>query len=204
MSFDLPDIAFSHFFTKLANRQNSHYSLTNEARNFLFVPFYSFICVARDNVHAYMHTWIRACVRACAITHMYILYLKTCTTLYCHNSIANKARNFWFVTFYSLLCGAHIRHNVHARARVRACVRARVRAFVRARARARTKLQIHIYFLFSKYPNHKNCEISPKPKGSKREGRPIPLLLWSRMNWNNSKGRPKTKSLTITLSKYFK
>ena len=142
LSLDLPDIVFSHFFTKLANRQNSHYSLTNEARSFLFVPFYSFICAARDNVHAYMHTWIRACVRACAITRMYILYLKTCTTLYCHNSIANKARNFWFVTFYSLLCGAHIRHNVHARAR------ARVRACVRARARARTKLQIHIFLIF--------------------------------------------------------
>ena len=65
--------------------------------------------------------------------------------------------------FYSFLCGAHILDNVHAHVRARARMRARARA--RVLALIFTKLQVHLFFI-QKNPNYKNCEISPKPKGS--------------------------------------
>ena len=86
-----------------------------------------------------------------------------------------------------------------------------------------TNFFFHPNYLYypKKFTFTKNVKFTQKPKGFGRRGDlfpccydfewseitargdrrpPVPLLLWFRMKWNNSKGRLKTKSFTVMIS----
>ena len=59
-------------------------------------------------------------------------------------------------------------------------------------AKSNFKMNIYTDFFLVKKILITKTEILPKPKDTKREGSPVPLLL-SQINRNKSKGRPKMK-----------